>query len=219
MPKKKSLTREEKLLLFEQIKNEKKKYDIFLQGYGGEFVLGSITKEQYEFWSKREDLDEYVYDWDSEIEIPEEMKLFSPGDWYELDNLEHINGCEFSELCSVVVYDEDGNEVWASPLSVSALEERGVGTDGMHRSEYYIEYDTKEEYFFSGQNFEKGTFQTYQIETYGDFDPAKLNFSTNDVNGWEFVDGVSYESIELEDTSGYSTTGKGSEFKVHKIDR
>lgn len=210
---------QEHLELIEALKNEKKKYEIHLQGYGGEFVLGSITKEQYEFWKDRDDLDDFAYDWDGEMDIPEAMKIFNPGDWHECDNLEHISGCEFSELCSVVVYDKEGNEVWSSPLSVSALEDRGVGVDGMNRDEFYVEHDSTEEYFFAGQNFEKGTFQTYEIETYGKFDPAKLNFSTNDVNGWEFVDGVSYESIELDDTSGYSTTGKGSEYKVHKIER
>jgi len=212
-------TSEEKQELFKAIKAEKKKYDIHLQGYGGEFVLGSITKEQYEFWKDREDLEEFAYDWDGEMDIPDSMKIFDPGAWHDCDNLEHTNGCEFSDLCSVVVQDQEGNEVWSSPLSVSALENRGVGVDGMLRKEYYIEYDTTEDYFFAGQNFEKGLFQTYEIEIYGDFDPARINFSTNDVNGWEFVDGVSYESIELDDTSGYSTTGKGSEFKVHKIER
>lgn len=212
-------TKRQKQELLEALRAEKKKYEIMLHGYGGEFVLGSITKEQYEFWKDREDLPDFAYDWDNEIEVPEETKMFDSGNWYECDNLEHINGCEFSELCSVVVYDQDGNEVWSSPLSVSALENRGVGVDGMNRDEYYVEYDSTEEYFFSGQNFEKGTFQTYEIEIYGKFDPSRLNFSTNDVNGWEFVDGVSYESIELDDTSGYSTTGKGSEFKVHKIER
>ena len=212
-------TKKQKQELIEALRAEKKKYNIHLQGYGGEFVLGSITKAQYEFWKDRDDLAEFAYDWDNEIEVPEEAKMFTDGNWYECDNLHHANGCEFSDLCSVVVYDEEGNEVWSSPLSVSALEDRGVGVDGMNRDEYYIEYDTTEEYFFAGQSFEKGTFQTYEIEIYGKFDPARLNFSTNDVNGWEFVDGVSYESIELEDTSGYSTTGKGSEFRVHKIDR
>jgi hypothetical protein len=32
------------------------------------------------------------------------------------------------------------------------------------------------------------------------------------------VNGVSYESEELDDTGGYSTTGKSSEFKVYDLE-
>jgi len=212
-------TKRQKQELIEALKAEKKKYEIHLSGYGGEIAIGRITDKQYEFWKDREDLSDYAYDWDNELEIAEDLKMFSDGSWYECDDLAHENGCEFSDACWITVYDEDNNEVWTSPLSMSALEERGVGVDGMNRDEYFVEYDSDAEYYFWGQNFEKGTFQTYQIEVYGKFDPVKLNFSTIDVNGWELVNGVSYESIELNDTGGYSTTGKSNEYGVERIER
>jgi hypothetical protein len=168
---------------------------------------------------EREDLSEHCHDWDNELEIPDDMIIARDGSWYECNDLAHENGCEFSSACWVSVYDENNDEVWSCPLDGTELEERGVYVEGMNRDEYYVAYDSDAEYYFYGQNFEKGTFQTYEIEIYGKFDPARLNFSTIDVNGWELVNGVSYESIELDDTGGYSTTGKSTDYSVGRIER
>lgn len=212
-------TKKQKEELLEALRAEKKKYDIHLSGYGGEIVIGSITKEQYEFWKDRDDLDEYAYDWDNNIKVPEDMKIFVDGNWHECDNLVHENGIEFSSACWIIVYDQDGNEVFQCCLNEEDLENKGIGIDGMNNDEYYVRYDSDAEYCFLGQNIEKGTFQTYEVEIYGKFDPKKLNFSTIDIEGWRLVNGVSYESVELDDTCGYSTTGKGSEFKVFEVER
>jgi hypothetical protein len=210
-------TKAQKEELIEALKAEKKKFEISLQGYGGEIAVGRISKEQYEFWKDREDLDEYAYDFENELEIPEEMKLFSDGSWYECDDLEHENGCEFDSYCTVYVYDEDGNEVFSCPLDYSELESKGVYVDGIANDEYRVEHDSDARYYFLGQSIEKGCFQTYIIEDYK-FDPAKLNFRINDIEGWNLVTGVSYMSEELDDTGGYSTTGKSSFFKVYAVE-
>lgn len=211
-------TKKQKEELMEALKAEKKKFEISLQGYGGEIAIGRITKEQYEFWKDREDLDEYAYDYDGEIEVPEDMKLFSEGSWYECDDLEHENGCEFDSYCTVYVHDEEGNEVFSCPLDYSELEARGVYVDGIANDEYRVEYDSDAKYYFLGQSIEKGCFQTFTVEDYK-FDPAKLNFRINDIEGWNLVTGVSYMSEELDDTGGYSTTGKSSFFKVYAVDK
>lgn len=209
-------TKKQKEELIEALKAEKKKFEITLQGYGGEIAVGTITEEQYEFWKDREDLEEHAYDFDNELDIPEDMKIATDGGWYECDNLEHRNGCEFDSACMIYVHDEDGNEVFSCPLCYSELEEKGVYVEGILDREYRVEHDSDAKYYFLGQAFEKGCFQTYEIEDYK-FDPTKLNFSIIDVEGWTLVDGVSYMSEELDDTGGYSTTGKSSFFKVFKV--
>lgn len=210
-------TKLEKEELIEALKAEKKKFEIHLTGYGGEIVLGRITKEQYEFWKNRDDLEEFANDWDDEYKIPEEMKFISNGNWYECDDLIHENGCEFSNACWITVYDENNNEIFNCPLDYTDLENRGVFMEGALQDEYRIEWDSDAKYYFLGQNFEKGTFQTYEIEDYK-FDPAKLNFRINDIEGWVLVTGVSYKSEELDDTGGYSTTGKSCEYRVFSVD-
>jgi hypothetical protein len=210
-------TKAQKQELMEALKAEKQKFEIHLTGYGGEIVLGRITKEQYEFWRDREDLEEFTGDWDDEMDIPEEMKFFSSGSWYECDDLVHENGCEFSNACWVTVYDKDNIEVFSCPLDFTELENKGVFVDGIAQDEYRVQWDSDSKHYFLGQNFEKGTFQTYEVEDYK-FNPQKLNFQINDIEGWTLVTGVSYMSEELDDTGGYSTTGKSCDFKVYSVD-
>lgn len=210
-------TRKQKEQLLDALLAERKKYEVQLQGYGGEIVMGRITKEQYEFWRNRDDLAEFAYDWNGDIDVPEDMKIFNPGDWHECDDLAHENGCEFSDCCMVRVHDEAGNEVFSCALSYSALEQQGVFVEGISDEEYRVGYDSDAKYYFFGQHFEKGCFQTYTIEDYK-FDPAKLNFRINDIEGWALVTGVSYMSEELDDTGGYSTTGKSNEYRVVSVD-
>lgn len=209
-------TKKQKLELIEALKSEKKKFEIHLSGYGGEIVLGRVSKDQYDFWKDREDLYEMANDWDNEFDVPEEMRFIKNGSWYECDDLAHENGCEFSNACWVTVYDENNNEIFNCPLDYESLESKGVYTDGISSDEYRVEFDSDAKHFFLGQNFEKGTFQTYEFEDYK-FDPAKLNFRINDIEGWTIVTGVSYMSEELDDTGGYSTTGKSSEYKVFAV--
>jgi hypothetical protein len=213
-------TRKQKLELIETLKAKKRTYEIMLSGYGGEIVLGSITKDQYEFWKDREDLDEHAYDWGDELKIPEEMRLVDNGNWYDLDDYAHECGCEFSSVNRITVYDKETAElVFECSLENGELEENGIDPDGFAVDEIYLEYDTAAEYAFIGQSIEKGVFATFEVEEFGKFDPRKLSFSYIDVEGWPIVNGVSYQSIILDDTGGYSTTGKSSEFKVVKVDR
>lgn len=219
MPRKKKITSEEKHELLAVIKGDKKKYQIHISGYGGEIVMGRITANQYEFWKDREDLSDHACDWENELSIPDDLRICRDGYWHDIDDLAHENGCELSSSCWITVYDEEGGEVWSSALDYESLENGGVGVDGFASEEYYVEYDSDAEYAFLGQSIEKGTFNTYEIETIGNFEPAKLSLSYIDVEGWSLINGVSYESVILDDTGGYSTTGKSSEYKVFKIER
>jgi hypothetical protein len=204
--------------LIEVLRSGPRRYHIHLTGYGGEIVVGSITAAQYEFWHNREDLDEWAWDSDADITVPESMAMFPAGEYYMCDDLAHENAVEFSDSCWVTVYDEDDQEVWSSPLDEDGLSANGVDVTGMHRGEFYVADDCPTvTHAFLAQNTEKGTFWTGEIETFGDFDPNRLSFSTIDIEGWELVDGVSYESVILDDTGGYSTTGKGSDYRVFKV--
>lgn len=206
--------------LIQVLRSGPRRYHIHLTGYGGEIVIGTITAAQYEFWRERDELlSDYAYgDLPDDEVIPADMQMFEPGEYYLCDDLAHENAVEFSDSCWVTVYDEDDQEVWSSPLSEDALSANGVDVTGMHRSEFYVADDCPTvTHAFLAQNTEKGTFWTGEIETFGDFDPNRLSFSTIDIEGWELVDGVSYESVILDDTGGYSTTGKGSDYRVFKV--
>jgi hypothetical protein len=213
-------TKQQKEELIDILKGNKKRYEIHLTGYGGEIVLGTVTQEQYEYWSENEaDFEEHCNDWDNELGVSDDLIIVRDGSWHDVDNLAHETGCEFSNACWVTVYDEDNNEVWSSPLDHEALENKGVDTEGFATDEYNVEFDSDVEYGFMGQSVEKGTFFTGEFETFGDFNPKKLSFSYIDIEGWTLINGVSYESEIVDDTGGYSTTGKGLYFKVFKVER
>ena len=66
--------------------------EIQVQGPGGEMVVGSITKEQYDFWSddeNNENLESHLFDYGDDLDIPEAMKMAEDGNWYENDDLYH----------------------------------------------------------------------------------------------------------------------------------
>jgi hypothetical protein len=210
-------TAQEKQDLIEVLRAGINKYTITLYGYGGEIAVGSITPEQYQYWQNR-DLCELADDWDNELDVDEDLRIFSNSSWYECDDLAHEFGVEFSDLCTVVVENEAGNPVWSSALGSAALEESGVDPGGFAHDEFYVRFDSAATHAFVGQIVEKGTFYTGEFETYGRFQPAKLSFSIIDIEGWQLVNGVSYESVIVEDTGGMDTRGKSREFQVFAVE-
>jgi hypothetical protein len=210
-------TAQEKADLMEVLKHGAKRYSIAIYGYGGEIVLGLVTPEQYQYWQDR-DISELLDDWDNRLSIDDELRLFRDGSWHECDDLAHEFGAEFSDLCSVVVCDQAGNEVWSSPLG-AALEQNGVEPEGFAHDEFCVRSATTATHAFVGQSVEKGTFFTGEIETLGRFDPRKLSFSVLDIEGWPLVNGVSYESEIIDDTGGYDTRGKSMDLRVFAVER
>lgn len=208
-------TRKQKQQLLEVLKHGVQKYSIHLTGYGGEIVVGEITPAQYQYWQDH-DLDAHASDWDNEMDVPESLRLCEDGAWYDCDSIAHETGVEFSNLCYVTVYDHNDSVVWQSPLGADALEEAGLEPHGFCCNEIQAS-DSTATHAFMGQNIEKGTFFTGEFETVGLFDPCKLSFSVIEIEGWPLVNGVSYASEIIDDTGGYSTWGKGMEFKVFEV--
>ena len=80
-------------------KENKKIVKINVSGYGGEFVLGTVTPEQHEYWMTlgEDALNEYVWDADDYAEenrIPEDMHFVNQGGWYEVSDVQHLWGCD-----------------------------------------------------------------------------------------------------------------------------
>jgi hypothetical protein len=213
-------TKKQKAELIEALKAEKKIYEIILSGYGGEIVLGTVSKEQFEFWQDRDDFEEHCNDWDNELEIPEDMQVVRDGSWHDVDNLAHECGAEFSSANYISIYEKGSQDlVFECCLDHEELSKKGVDPEGFAVEEYYARYDSDAEYVFLGQSVEKGTFFTGEVEIIGKFDPRKLSFSYIDIEGWQIVNGVSYQSEIVDDTGGYSTTGKSLDFKIFQIER
>jgi hypothetical protein len=212
-------TRQQKEQLIEALRSKPECYEIVLSGYGGEIVVGSINSEQYEFWKDREDLADHCSDWENEMNIPESAVIVRNGNWHECDDLSHWSGCEFTASNWISVYNRSTNQlVFECSMDLAELESRGLEPEGFAYEEFYAKFDSLASHAFMTQSIEKGIFYTGDVETLGQFDPQKLSFSVIDIEGWQLINGVSYASKIVDDTGGYSTSGKAMDFRVFKVE-
>jgi hypothetical protein len=185
-------------------------FTISINGYGGEVVLGKITKEAYEYWSKRDDDDEALNShlfWDpyeeedgNEITDDEDPRFL--GQWWEIDDIEHTNGANVNE-CTVFVEDENGNEIYESDEIK------------LENTTYSDPEDQEAGYYFKGWSAEKGNFFHAEIET-DVFDHNKLKFFATDIDGDTIIDHVEYDGEHL-DNEGGDTRGKSQGWEFYEI--
>lgn len=183
-------------------------YEITINGYGGEVVLGKLTKEQYDFWSDKEDedvMDNHLF-WDPYDEangnpITDDKDPRFLGYWHDLDDIEHVNGADVDD-CQIQIKDEDNNIVWETD-------------DPEISSVVYADVDTQEPgYYFKGWTSEKGNFCTAEIKT-DKFDPAKLKLHSISIEGDDKISKIEYNGEEIEYDMD-STTGKDQGFELHE---
>ena len=212
--KKDKLAEQEELI--QTLKFTPRTYRVMLSGYGGEIVLGSVPREQYEYFRDNEiDIEEYAWDCDNEQEVPEEMQPFTPGEWHSCDDVAHESGCELSDYNYITVTDENGKEHWACKLGYSELTDAGVEVDETEESLCSDRSDRENTVGFIGQSVEKGCFFEGELNLTAPFDPAKLAINYSDIEGWSLITGVTYDGEDIEGYDGYDTRGKSSEFKFY----
>ena len=186
------------------------KYEIEITGYGGEIVMGKLTKEQYDYWidhadRESEELHSHLF-WDpwSDEEgnpITEDDDPRWLGNWYELDDIAHLSSA-LVDNCTVTVIDEDGNEVWTTD------------DPKIEKTEFY-DPDDHGPYVFKGWSTEKGCFFGGEFET-DNFDPAKFKFYASNLDGEAFVDQIEYGNEEIYNDLGGDTTGKGYGYLLYE---
>jgi len=215
-PKTKKDKRKEQEELVAILKFTPRTYRVMLSGYGGEIVLGSVPREQYQYFRDNEiDIEEYAWDCDNEQEVPEEMQPFTPGEWHDCDDVAHESGCELSEYNYITVTDENGKDHWQCKLGYSELTDAGVEVDETEESVCSDRSDRENTVGFIGQSVEKGVFFEGELNLTAPFDPAKLAINYSDIEGWSIITGVTYDGEDIEGYDGYDTRGKSSEFKFY----
>lgn len=206
-------TRKQKEKLITALKFVPHEIEITLAGYGGEIVLGTITKEQYQYWSERSDELTEFCGWGSEEGIPEEMAMFDPGSWYDCDNLAHDNGVEMSHLCGLEIVEVDSKKTLLNTsLDIDELATHGIEAEEM--SVVDLDDLTTPTYVFGGQSVEKGVFFSGQILLEKPLDLSLLKIEYVTVNGWSLVTDVVYDGQSVDGHGAYSTSGKSSDFWV-----
>jgi len=104
------------------------------EGEGGEFVLGQVSQEFVEYWTNKDEGDDFTSVWDHlsarwpEDQDPKSPKpkpddAHQPDRWYEYDDIEHITGLSYSNGIWVeevrpaegTQFNDYGNIEWIDP--------------------------------------------------------------------------------------------------------
>ena len=103
------------------IKMKHRFYKIEISGYGGEVVLGNISNDQFNFWTKKEkSADGSISQYFSNFEFyPEKTNKPIPPNarfnrsWFEIDDIVHVNGPEMTDDNSLTIIetDKEGNKL------------------------------------------------------------------------------------------------------------
>ena len=203
--------------LIELLKFTPRTYTIQMWGYGGEVIMGTVDRKIFDYFKSRR-LDVSDFAWDSDYaednDIPEEMWPFTPGSWYDCDDMAHAHGTS-RNAGTLQVSDENGDTVY----------ERGLeGIDGY--SDDSAEWSSGDEVWigmkpagtvvFIGRSNEKGTFFEGEIELKQPFDITKVMLNYDEIDGEELVTGVEYDGETIENNGG-NTDGKSSDFGFYLV--
>jgi hypothetical protein len=211
-------TKEEKEKLIEVLKFTPRTYRISMWGYGGEKVMGTVDPKVWDYCLKhRIDLVDMAWgDYDEIVEergLDPDMLPFSPGSWYECDNMAHVNGVSRGSG-HIQIEDENGNTVFEKHFD-DCNEIEGC-PEWSCQDEVWIGQRKKGEVVFIGSSNEKGTFFEGDIELRAPFDIEKLELYYDEVDGDEIVNCVYYDGEEVENYGG-STDGKSSDMDMVRV--
>ena len=218
--------------LIRTIKNPERYFKLDFGRYGGEVAMGTITKEQFEFWEgKDDDFAQYLNDRgfdpaeaNEKYGVPENARFDK--EFYEYEDICHSSGPELSDGQYMIIQevtkdgdslqDEDGNFVEDQTIEMADFEKLGVKVNCVE--EHHSGSDScKDVYYLFGQYFNKGGWYTEVIKTGPDgIDPKKLTINYENADGFKVFNEIEYDGTgyHLEEDS----TGKSSSFYVMEGD-
>jgi len=219
-------TIKEKKKLIRTIKTPNRFFRLNFSRYGGEVAMGTITKDQYEYWSDNDGFEEYMvavdYDpADANKEIPKRAQFDQP--FYEYGDICHMSGPEWDDSQTMYIEeidkngkpmeDDDGNFVQDIQHDFGNFE--NLGAEVVCEEEHHAGSKSCENhYYVFGQYFNKGGWHTPDIIKTGpdgiEMDKLKIRYVNAD--GFKVFNDIEYNGEEyyLEEDS----TGKSSSFYV-----
>lgn len=207
-------TQQEKELLIQTLKFTPRTYKISMWGYGGEKVMGTVSKESWDYCMEHQvDLSDIAWNSDAaeDMGLDADKLPFYPGSWYECDDMAHTNGV--SRAAGTLQITDENDEV-VFEKSLDALD--GCSDDSPEwecTDEVWIGREPKGTVVFVGSSNEKGTFYESDFELTAPFDITKLTLCYEEIDGEEIVSGVQYDGEDLDNWGG-STDGKSSDFTM-----
>jgi len=221
-------TIEQKKKLIKTIKNPIRYFRLNFSRYGGEVAMGTITKDQWEYWSDNDGFEEYMgqVDFDADEankEIPKRAQFDQP--FYEYNNICHMSGPEWDESQTMYIEElnkngqslENGEGGYVQDIQHDFGDLESLGAEVVCSEEHHGSSKSCEhEYYVFGQYFNKGGWHTPDIIKTGpdgiEMDKLKIEYVNAD--GFKVFNEVEYdgEVYYLEEDS----TGKSSSFYVNR---
>ena len=210
-----NLAEQEKLI--QTLKFTPRTYKISMWGYGGEKVMGTVDKKIWDYCLKhRIDLVDIAWgDYDEIVEergLDPDMLPFSPGSWYECDDMGHVNGVS-RNAGTLQIEDESGNTVYEKSFDAIT----GGGCDGEPEwfcdDEVWVGSKPKGTVVFAGSSNEKGTFFEGEINLTAPFNIEKLELHYEDFDDEEIITSVVYDGEDI-DNWGADSSGKSSDMNM-----
>jgi len=210
-------TIEEQEKLLQVLKFTPRTYKIQLWGYGGEYAMGTVDRKIYDYFRyRRLSLSDFAWnsDYAEENNIPDDMWPFTPGSWYECDDMGHTNGVD-RNAGNLQIEDENGKTVYEKSLAdIDGYSDDSPEWGG--GEEVWIGSMPVGTVVFLGISNEKGTFFEADLELSAPFDITKLELSCDEFDGNEIVNSVKYDGEDIDNWGG-STNGKSSDFGFYLV--
>ena len=197
---------------------KKRRFRIEGGKYGGELTIGKISPEFFDYWKEKDegDLIDFIV---NQEDYPESPQL--DGEWYEVDDIEHVYGCYADAIFHVTEVPIDGSD--DDRFDSDCL---NIEPDWLYGREAYHDNDLTEqndENNFSAilivHTGEKGDLGSWFVETdENGFNPKKLLVSVLETNFGEIIEDVWYGKEKLENDGMHGTDGKSTRAEVGWID-
>lgn len=170
------------------------KYTIEVNGKGAEAFIHKLNEEQFEKLEEGGVEDDAM----SQDEISEVLGTY----FLETDDI--VTGIYLgSDNIQIIVKDESGEVVWESD-------------DEFDFEEYEDDYKYNDTTYFSAEDYQKGNFFNYLLETDEEFDPSLLVAVTLELldGRSELIVDIKYNGKEMQKDYG-DTTSKGFTFMLN----
>lgn len=210
----------------------KRYFLVELNGYGGEFTMGTVNESFVEYWKTRDD-DELIdhlsnLEWDEDNVDTDSPDLTADGNAYiwDIDDYEHQNSLFADGGYHVTEIELTGSTAYNSKYNCIEGEfEYNELDEYSQRIDSFDNCILGREVFTHGTDNEdgyvpvlvyiqeaKGNFGSLVIETEDDFDPALLGITVLETDFGELVDRVYYNGKEIEINYDYADSNhKGTQ--------
>lgn len=151
----------------------KRYYKIQMFTYGSEIVLGSISENQYIYWSKKfADNEDSLSDYFSEYEFNHEKANSNHPDnacfncsWFELDNIIHVHGPEATDQNIIEITETDQLGKQIDSIKYDMSKKTLASNFNISEERFDLLHDKiKDKKFFMGQTFEKGSWNSSETD-------------------------------------------------------